>query len=118
MKKRILLSLSVLALTLLSFAPQQLLKTKMTITVVNKQGALIEGAEVKLYKTIDDFNKNTNQVQETKKTNEKGVVKFTKLDAISYYMQVEKGDLSNMFTAEKTQPLAPKKANKFIIVIE
>lgn len=118
MKKIILISLAFGTLALVSFIPQQLMKTKMTIVVVNKQGALIEGASVKLFKTIDDFNNDKNQVQETKKTNHKGVVKFTKLDAISYYMQVEKGDLSNMFTAEKTQPLAPKKANQFIIVIE
>ena len=92
------------------------MKTKMTIDVINKLGQHIEGAEVKLYKTIDDFNNNKNQVQITKKTNEKGIVKLTKLDAISYYIQVEKGDLSNMFTSEKTKALVPKKANKFIII--
>ena len=107
-----------LSLVSLSFIPQQLLKTKATIDVINKLGEHLEGAEVTLYKTIDDFNNNKNQVQETKKTNEKGIVKFTKLDAISYYIQVEKNDLSNIFTAEKTKALVAKKANRFIIIIE
>ncbi len=116
MKKLILISLALLALV--AFTPQQLLKTKISITVVNKQGALIEGAEVKLFKTIDDFNNDKNQVQVTKKTDAKGRVKFTKLDAISYYMQVDKGDLSNMFNSDKTSPLSAKKTNKIIVVIE
>ena len=118
MKKLILLPILLLSFVIISFTPQQLLKTKVTIDVINKLGKHIEGAEVTLYKTIDDFNNNKNQVQLTKKTNEKGIVKFTKLDAISYYIQVEKGDLSNMFTAEKTKALVSKKANKFIIIIE
>ena len=116
MKKLILILLAMFAL--FSFAPQQLLKTKMSITVIDKQGQFIEGAEVKIFKTIDDFNKDKNQVQETKKTDARGRVKFTKLDAISYYMQVDKGDLSNMFNSDKTSPLSPKKINKFIVVIE
>ena len=107
-----------LSLVSLSFIPQQLLKTKATIDVINKLGEHLEGAEVTLYKTIDDFNNNKNQVQGTKKTNEKGIVKFTKLDAISYYIQVEKNDLSNIFTAEKTKAIVAKKANRFIIIIE
>lgn len=118
MKKFILIPFALFTLLLVSFAPQQLMKTKATIDVINTLGQHIEGAEVKLYKTIDDFNNDKNQVQITKKTNEKGIVKFTKLDAISYYIQVEKGDLSNIFTAEKTKALVAKKANKFIIIIE
>jgi hypothetical protein len=118
MKKITQYSLLLLLVALFSFTPEQLLKTKMTIDVIDGLGKHIEGADVKLYKTIDDFNNNKNQVQVTKQTNEKGIVKFTKLDAISYYIQVEKGTLSNMFTAEKTKALVPKKANKLIIIIE
>ena len=117
MKTRILVSL-LFSITLLSFIPQQLLKTKMTITVVDTNNKVVEGAEVNLFKTIDDFNNHNNPIPAAKKSNSKGIVKITKLDAISYYVEVKKGDLSNMFTSEKTPVLDPKKANKITITIE
>ena len=87
MMKNILICLVFTTLVFTSFTPDQLIKTNMTIVVVNEQGAVVEGATVRLFKTINDYNNHKNQVQETKESNEKGVVKFTNIDAISYYLQ-------------------------------
>jgi len=127
MQRNILTLLSVLFFTLQSFSstsckntalPQfQLIKTSLQITVRNTLGNLEEGAEVKLYKTDEDYRNDTNMVaKET--TDEKGRAKFKDVEPTVYYLDVRKGEMNNFGAAIKTDSLAEKRMNKVTIIIE
>jgi hypothetical protein len=56
-------------------------------------------------------------VSEVKKTDAKGRVVFSDLEAKEYYVQAEKGDLDNGGAGVKTIPLVAKRTNKVTIII-
>ena len=91
--------------------------TKLRLTVLDDLGNTVEGAEVTLYKTKTDYEKEVNAVQETVLTDEKGRVTFKKLEAISYYVIVRKGDMNNQGGGEIISALEPKKLNKANVII-
>ena len=95
----------------------QVLTTKLQVTVRDELGNLVDGAEVKLFKTEEDYTKEQNQVGKTLKTDAKGKASFNELDAIEYYIIVEKGDLDNSGAGTKTGSLTPKRVNKVTIII-
>ena len=113
-------SLIIFVLVLQSFAPvrvPQLFPTSLEITVRDELGNVVEGAEVRLFKTQEDYDKEQKPVQEIKKTDAKGKVIFRELEAIEYYVQAEKGDLDNSTAGVKTNALTPKKTNKITTII-
>jgi hypothetical protein len=85
--------------------------------VRDELGNLVEGAQVKLFKTEADYTKEQNQVGKTLKTDAKGKTSFNELDSIEYYIIVEKGDLDNSGAGTKTGVLTPKRVNKVTIII-
>lgn len=91
--------------------------TKLRLTVLDDLGNTVEGAEVTLYKTKTDYEKEVNAVQETVLTDEKGRVTFKKLEAISYYVIVRMGDMNNQGGGEIISALEPKKLNKANVII-
>lgn len=95
----------------------QLLPTKLQVTVRNDLGNVVEGATVLLFKTEADYDKSENFVGEAV-TDRKGRVIFKDLEPISYYMHVEKGDLTNIGLGVKTVKLVSKKKNKLNVIIE
>lgn len=97
--------------------PDQILNTKLKITVLNELGNVVEGAKVTIYKTKADYNAEKNAVQEAQLSNNKGQVTFKKLDAIPYYVLVRKGDMDNAGGGEIVSKLEKKKLNKANIVI-
>ncbi len=99
-------------------APIQLLKTSLEITVRDNLGNIVEGAEVQIFNTKEEYQKEENSIQGLKTTDNKGRVKFTDLDAKEYYVNVEKGDLNNYGAGIKTDELVPKRGNKVTIIIE
>ena len=104
-----------LSIALFSFT---FLPTNLKITVLDDVGSYIEGAEVTLYGTEDDYRNEENPVSETLNTNEKGQVTFKKIEAKVYYVYVEKGDLNNDGGAAQTNALVKGKLNKVNIIIE
>ena len=113
-------SLIILGLVLQSFAPirlPQLFPTSLEIIVRDELGNVVEGAEVRLFKTQEDYDKGQKSVKETKKTDAKGKVIFRELEAIEYFVQAEKGDLDNSSSGVKTNVLTPKKTNKITVII-
>src|SRR6478752_2249930 len=97
-------------------ATLQLFNTALKINVRNELGNIEAGATVTLYKTKEDYEKNQNPVK-TGKTDEKGNVLFEKLETVSYYVQVEKGDKNNFGAGEQTGVLSKEKLNKATIII-
>lgn len=98
--------------------PIQILKTSLEITVRDNLGNVVEGAEVQLFNTKEDYQKEENVIEGVKVTDEKGRVKFTGLDAKEYYVNVEKGDMNNYGAGIKTDELVPKRGNRVTIIIE
>ncbi len=112
MKKR-LFFIPLLIVLLSAF---QLFKTSLRITVLNDLGNVESEAIVKVYKTEEDYSKGINVVKEGK-TDKKGVVTFQDLEAIAYYVSVEKGDMNNIGAGEKTEPLETGKLNRINAII-
>jgi hypothetical protein len=127
MQRNIVTIMSVLFVSLQSFSstscknsslPQfQLLKTSLQITVRNNLGNLEEGAEVKLYKTDEDYRNDINLVGR-EITDAKGRAKFTELEPTVYYIDARKGDMNNFGAGIQTDSLAEKRMNKVTIIIE
>lgn len=108
-----ILIIAILGLVLTSFAIPPIVK----VTVVDNLGNHVEGAEVVLYDTKEDYEKEVNPVaKET--TDSKGRVTFKKLEPKSYFIHVFKGDMNNNWSGVQTDNLLPNKINKMIVVIE
>lgn len=122
MNKRILLTLGMIALIMMSFAPthevRETMAASLRIVVLDGLGNLVEGAEVTLYENEDDFKNNENPVQDPQFTDAKGRAFFKDLEPKSYFVDVEKGDMNNIGGAQITTPLADRKMNKVNIIID
>lgn len=116
MKYFVLFSLFLL-LGFISVRKANILPTKLDITVRDELGNVVEGASVQLFKTQEDYDKSQNPISEVKKTDAKGRVVFTDLEAKEYYVQAAKGDLDNGGAGIKTIPLVAKRTNKVTIII-
>lgn len=98
-------------------AEAQILSTKLKITIVDALGNVVHDAKVRIFKNEADYTKEVNDVQKFKLTNAKGQVTFKKLNAASYYILVEKGDLNNSDGGSIVDTLQAGKVNKVNIVI-
>jgi hypothetical protein len=107
---------SVTALSFVSI-PEQILNTSLTITVRDEVGNTVTGAEVKLFRSEQDYLKEQNVVMEGT-SDAKGLVKLKKMEAISYYVIVRKDDKDNAGGGEIIGKLEEGKFNKVTIVIQ
>lgn len=96
----------------------QLIKTSVKLTVRDTLGNLVEGALVKLYATLEDYQKEENPVNEEAITNTKGEVVIRELESKPYFVWVEKGEMNNMGMANQTDTLQANRMNKLTIIIE
>ncbi len=95
----------------------QILTTKLQVTVRDDAGNLVEGAQVRLFKTEEDYTKEQNQAGQTLKTDDKGKASFDNLEPLIYYIIVEKEDMDNSDGGSKTEKLVPKRINKITVII-
>lgn len=117
MKKIFLLSAVVVLTLVFTDAPAQIFNTSLTITVRDETGNVVEGAEVKLFKSEQDYLKEQNVVMEGT-SDAKGLVKLKKMEALSYYIIVRKDDRDNSGGGEIIGKLEEGKFNKVTIVIQ
>jgi len=117
MKKIFLLSAVVVLAFVFTDAPAQLFNTSLTITVRDETGNVVEGAEVKLFKSEQDYLKEQNVVMEGT-SDVKGLVKLKKMEALSYYVIIRKDDKDNSGGGEIIGKLEEGKFNKVTIVIQ
>jgi len=116
MRKYFLLAILFTAFVLNS-SYQGFLKTSLEITIRDRLGNTVEGVKVKLYKTYEDFNNDTNFLQEPLETNAKGKVLFKNLEPTPYYISAVKGDNNNYGDGEMVDTLIENRKNKVTIII-
>ena len=104
---------------LFAFQPvdEQLLPTKLRITVIDGLGNPVEGATVKIFKTQDDYIASENPVQSAS-SDKKGRVTFKDVKTISYFIEAKLGDKNNNGEGVKTEKLTEGRINKVNTVIE
>ena len=88
----------------------------LVVTVLDDAGNIIEGVEVTVFETEEDHTNKTNGIGPVK-SNENGKAKFKELKLIGYYIWAEKGNMNNLFGAEKTIELVPNKYNRVNVII-
>jgi len=116
----LVISLGMLSLLSLGFRPDKntYLPTSLKITVIDGLGNYVEGANVAIYESEEDFKNSENPVQEPQLTNEKGIAVFKDIEAKAYYVDVTKDKMSNYGGAQLTPELKAGRINKVNIVIE
>jgi len=117
--KRVLFTFLLLSFLSFSFELKaQVLKTNLTITVLDDTGNFQEEASVTLYKTEEDYRASKNPAVPSQLTDKKGRVKFKNLEAIVYFVEVRKGEKNNDGLGAQTGKLDEGKTNKVNIIIE
>ncbi len=101
-----------------SFAFKPIFKTNLRINIHNELGHIVEGAEVTLYLSIDDYRKEVNPAFATQYTDEKGRTTFKDIAPIIYYINAEKGDKDNVGKGVESDSVKEGKLNKITIIIE
>ena len=119
MKYLLYIVTAILLIGLLSFdgKEEQLLPTKLRITVIDGLGNPVEGAKVTIYKKEVDYTNNQNPV-DSAMTDNKGRVTFKELQPISYFVDARKDDSNNNGEGVQISPLQEGKLNKVNTVIE
>jgi len=118
MKKLSFLAVFALILIFSSFKQPVPASTSLRIAVLDNLGNMVEGATVTLYTSEENYRNETNPAQEPAKTDEKGIVKFKKIDAVKYFIYVTKGDMNNIGNGVESDKLEEGKVNRITIVIE
>jgi len=96
----------------------QILKTSLEITIRDRLGNAVEGAEVQIYRTFEDYQNETNPVSEVQITDSKGRVLFKNLAARPYYVNAHKGDENNYGEGEMVDTLVENRKNKVTVIIQ
>ncbi len=99
-------------------ASSQIFKTSLEITIRDRLGNVVEGAEVQLYRTFEDYQNETNPISEVQITDTKGRVLFKELEARPYYVNAHKGDENNYGEGEMVDTLVENRKNKVTVVIQ
>lgn len=103
--------------TLGELGEDQLISTKLKVTVIDGLGNFVEGATVAIYDNEEDYVASTNAVAMLK-TDEKGKVIFKRLMPISYFIQASYKDKKNDGEGVVTSPLTKWRLNKVNTVIQ
>lgn len=116
---RVLTLLAVLFMSTSSFAPvdEQLLPTKLRITIIDGLGNFVEGATVSIYEKKEDYLQSKNAFA-TLKSDDKGIVTFSDVKPMIYYVEAKKDEMNNHGEGVVTGTLAEGKINKVNTVIE
>jgi hypothetical protein len=99
-------------------AEAEILPTSLRITVIDNLGNFVEGAQVILYVTEDDYNSDKKPIAGPLTTDRKGRVDFKDLNAQSYFVDARFGDKTNIGEGVKTAPLQEGRVNKVNTVIQ
>ncbi|MEQ9405716.1 MAG: carboxypeptidase-like regulatory domain-containing protein [Cyclobacteriaceae bacterium] len=96
---------------------EQLLPTKLSVTVIDGLGNIVEGATVSIYENEEDY-RSGEKVTATALTDKKGRVTFKDLKLIPYYIEAKKDEMNNNGEGVITGTLSEGKVNKVNTVIE
>ena len=96
---------------------EQLLPTKLRVTVIDGLGNFVEGAKVSIYENEEDYRISENAVA-TLVTDKKGRVTFKEVKPMAYYVEAKFEDKNNDGEGVLTGELSEGKLNKVNTVIE
>jgi hypothetical protein len=111
-------ALVLLAILFMAFAPAQIMKTSLRVTVLDELGNAVEGATIQVYANDKDYRASKNPVVPMATTNAKGIAIIKELGAKAYFLDVEKGDKNNRDAGYQTDVLQANRINKINIIIE
>ena len=97
--------------------PEQLLPTKLRITVIDGLGNIVEGATIAIYENEEDYRASDNAVA-VGTTDKKGRITFKDLKPIPYFIEAKDGQKNNNGEGVMTGKLSEGKINKVNTVIE
>jgi hypothetical protein len=109
-------TLSVLLLLVFVSAFAVLLKTSLNVTVRDELGNPTAGANIKLYKNREDWEKEIGHFAEGV-TDEKGIFKFKEVNSVNIFILVRKDDKDNTGGGEQTK-LEEGRINKITVIIQ
>ena len=117
--KKIFILIGISSLFFLGFYNpyQGILKTSLEITIRNRLGNIVEGCEVQLFSTYEDYENETNPVTEIMISDKKGRVLFKDLEPKSYYVRAQKGEINNFGEGEMVDKLIAGRRNKVNLII-
>lgn len=104
---------------LCAFQPveEQLLPTRLRVTVIDGLGNVVEGASVSLYEKKEQYLASENP-SHTLPTDDRGRVTFKGLKPMAYFIEAKKGDMNNNGEGVQTGKLEEAKMNRVNVVIE
>jgi len=117
---RVLSLIVCIALSTPSFSlssADQLLPTKLRVTVIDGLGNFVEGASVSIYESEKDYLASENAVA-TLKTDSKGRVTFKNVKPMAYFIEAKHEGKNNNGEGVMTGELSEGKINKVNTVIE
>lgn len=110
--------LLLLAFITTNYASTEVLPTSLRITVIDNLGNFVEGAQVIIYTSQEDYNSDENPAAGPLATDKKGRVTFKNLNPQSYFVDARYGDKTNIGEGVKTAPLQEGRINKVNTVIQ
>jgi hypothetical protein len=91
---------------------------QLEILVLDETGAIVSGADVALFDSIDEWNKRENPVQVWRRTGIDGKVVFVDLKEITYYVYVRfDGKDNSLGEISTAAPLQVNYKNKIVIKV-
>ena len=100
-----------------AFADMKLLPTSLKVLVLDELGNPLEGAEVSLFKSEEDYRASENLI--AKKTSDKdGKVTFKKLAVDVYFIHVDYEGKTNVGGGVQTEKLVEGRINKVNTVVQ
>jgi len=94
-----------------------LIKTRLTVIVLNKLGNPVKDAIVKIYLTKEDYQKKENEAATSQFTNASGKATFKGLEPTVYYIYAVKGDEDNKGSGFMTDTLEEFRINQVRTII-
>lgn len=114
---KLLALISILVFSVPDTSDNQILPTKLRVTVIDGLGNFVEGAKVAIYDNEKNYLASESPIA-TELSDKKGRVTFRDMKNIAYFIEAKDGDRNNNGEGVKTGKLEEGKLNKVNTVIE
>lgn len=112
-----LLSVFTIGISAYAFADLKLLPTSLKVLVLDELGNPVEGAEVSVYTSEEDYRAGENLLIK-KVTDDKGEVVFKKLEVKAYFVHADYEGKTNVGGGVLTETLVEGRINKVNTVVQ
>lgn len=112
-----LLTLITFGVSAYAFTDLKLLPTTLKVLVLDELGNPVEGAEVSLFKSEEDYRAGENLIMK-KTSDDKGEVVFKKLDVMKYFVHADYEGKTNIGGGVQTEKLVEGRINKVNTIVQ